>query len=270
MLRLVRRRASSGVTVRSNQKYRKPAPHGRERGRGGETSGREQDRDQDPPVLSRNPNCLPPQRDPGQAPGEEGREDPVGVHHRALRRVLALPEGRGALHRRPPGRGRVPDRRGARPPSQHFVLDRRPLLPGSRLRGLSGASAGRDRGVPRQSRCRRERQRLPVRLRPLRVRGIARRRPRRPRGHGPQPDQRAGRGLRVGPGRREPRDDRRHGSARVLRELPAPPAGAPRHPRRGRRQPAPGLDHPAQPARGGRAGHRLLRGPGPPDLWSGR
>ena len=70
------------------------------------------------------------------------------LHHGALRRVLALAEGRRPLHRRPPRRGRLPDRRGARAPREHLVVDGRALLPGARLRGLPRASAGGDRGVP--------------------------------------------------------------------------------------------------------------------------
>ena len=88
-------------------------------------------------------------RDPQQCPsGAAERKVALRLHHRALRRVLALPEGRRALHRRPPRRGRLPDRRGAGPPRRHLFLHRRALLPGARLRGLSRASAGGDRGVP--------------------------------------------------------------------------------------------------------------------------
>ena len=50
----------------------------------------------------------------------------------------------------------------------------------------------RSRGPPRGRRL----DRAPVRLRPLRVRGLAGRRPRERRGDGPQPHPRAGRGLR--------------------------------------------------------------------------
>src|SRR4029077_10353577 len=40
----------------------------------------------------------------------ERASEPVQVHPRPLRRVLALAEGRGPVHRRPSRRGRLPDR----------------------------------------------------------------------------------------------------------------------------------------------------------------
>ena len=82
------------------------------------------------------------------AAGRARPPDPLRLHLVALRRVLALAEGRRAVHRRPPRRGRLPDRRGARAPREHVVLDRRALLAGARLRGLPGAPGGRARGVP--------------------------------------------------------------------------------------------------------------------------
>ena len=74
--------------------------------------------------------------DPG---GDERAPDALRLHPRPLRRVLALAEGRRAVHRRPPRRGGLPDRRGAGAPRQHVELDRRALLAGARLRGLPRA-----------------------------------------------------------------------------------------------------------------------------------
>ena len=74
--------------------------------------------------------------------------DAVELHPVALRRVLAFAEGRRPVHHRPPRRSGVPDGRGARPPGEHVELDRRPLLPGARLRGVPRAPAGGARGVP--------------------------------------------------------------------------------------------------------------------------
>ncbi len=68
-----------------------------------------------------------------------------------------------------------------------------------------------------RGRGRRRRRRSAVRLRPLRLRGLAGRRPRQRRGDRPQPHPRAGRGLRDGPRRRPPGDDRRARPARLLR-----------------------------------------------------
>ena len=172
----------------------------RENPRRGESCRREQDGHEvssGSAAHSQRHSRVAAQRPPGAAE----RQDALRLHHRALRRVLALAEGRRPLHRRPPRRGRLPDRRGAGPPRQHLVLDRRPLLAGARVRGLSGASAGGDRGVP-QPRRGAGRRRPAVRLRPLRVRGLAGRRPRERRGHRAQPHPRAGRGLRVGAGAR--------------------------------------------------------------------
>ena len=81
-------------------------------------------------------------------PTEGGPQSSLDVHPGPLRRVLPLSEGRRPVHRRPPRRGRVPDRRGARPPRQHVELDRRALLAGARLRGLSRAPGRRAGGVP--------------------------------------------------------------------------------------------------------------------------
>ena len=82
-------------------------------------------------------------------------EEPLRLHPGAFRRVLALPERRRPLHRRPPRRGRFPHRRGAGQESEHLVLDGGALLPGPRLRGVPGAAAGGDRGVPDDDRHRR-------------------------------------------------------------------------------------------------------------------
>ena len=133
--------------------------HGRESVRRGESTRREQDCDEDPPGFLDVPCGITRQRvgDPDQV--QEGSEDTFRVHHRALRRVFPLAEGCSPLHRRSSRRGRVPDGRGARPPRFDLFIDRRPLLPGTRLRGLSGASAGRDRGVPLPARRERRRPR---------------------------------------------------------------------------------------------------------------
>ena len=114
--------------------------------------------------------------------------DPLRLHPGALRRVLALAEGRGAVHRRPPRRGRLPDRRGARAPREHLVA--RPSC-ASRRRSASRASPS--------SRARRARStaarvaagltadaggvgRAALLARPERVRDRAGRRPRQRRG----------------------------------------------------------------------------------------
>ena len=84
------------------------------------------------------PAAAAPPRPPGA----------VRLHHLPLRRVLALPEGRRAVHRRPSRRGRLPDGGGARAPRVDVLQHRRALLAGARLRGLPRAAAGRPRGVP--------------------------------------------------------------------------------------------------------------------------
>src|SRR4051794_17401636 len=179
-------------------------------------------------------------KDRDHAPRRAGPPDLVGLHLLPLRRVLAVAEGRRAVRRRPPRRGGLPHRRGARPPREHIVLDRRALLPGARLRGLPRAPGGRPGGVPppppqgRPGQPHRGRHAaLLARPEPLRVRH--RGRPRQRRGDRAQGVALAGRGRDRGD--RGPREgaDRRHGPDGVLRLLPAPPADAARHPRRDRR-----------------------------------
>ena len=173
MLRLVRRRTPASVIGASFSR--------RESGRPGEIGRRDQDRDEVPTT-----------------------QKPFRLHPGAFRRVLALPERCRPLHRRPPRRGGLPHRRGARPPRQHLFLDRRPLLAGARLRGLPGAAAGRDRGVPDDDRRGRRGERRPaLQLRPLRARGLAQRRLLEPRGNRAQTDHRAG--QRLGRRARRPR-----------------------------------------------------------------
>ena len=75
--------------------------------------------------------------DPSRAPRGQRPPDPLRLHPGALRRVLALAEGRRAVHRRPPRRGRLPDRRGARAPREHLVARRSCA---SRRRSASRAS----------------------------------------------------------------------------------------------------------------------------------
>ena len=127
------------------------------------------------------PSARPPRQRHQRAP------EPLQVHPGPLRRVLALAEGRRAVHRRPPRRGRLPDRRGARAARQHVELDRRALLPGARLRGLSRAAGGRARGIPPRARQDRRARRVvavgaAVLARPERVRDGAGRRPPERRG----------------------------------------------------------------------------------------
>ena len=88
-------------------------------------------------------------REPRAAPRPPG---PLRLHPGALRRVLALAEGRRAVHRRSPRRGRVPDRRGAGAAGQHVLEHGRALLAGARLRGLPRAPAGGPRRVPPRGR----------------------------------------------------------------------------------------------------------------------
>ncbi len=101
-----------------------------------------------PNEARRHPN----ERSPAAGRRHERASEPVEVHPRALRGVLALAEGRRAVHRRPPRRGRVPDGRGARAPREHVELDGRALLTGARVRGLSRAAGGRARGIPPRAR----------------------------------------------------------------------------------------------------------------------
>ena len=182
--------------------------------------------------------------------------EPVEVHPGALRRVLALAEGRRPVHRRPPRRGRLPDRRGARPPRQHLELDRRALLPGARLRGLPRAAGRRARGIPARATPRRAaggRRAPPTPLFSLdqnefeaalaadhlNVEETARK---------VSPQRRWRRSIDAIVGRREGAR-RGHRPDGLLRQLPAPPADAARPARRGRREPLPGG---AQPPRADR------------------
>ena len=70
--------------------------------------------------------------------------------------------------------------------SQALGFEGYPELQQAAIEEYRSRGAGRDRELDRAA----------VRLRPLRVRGLAGRRPRERRGDGPQPDPRAGRGLR--------------------------------------------------------------------------
>ena len=178
-----------------------------------------------------------------------GPPEPLHVHPGALRRVQPLAEGRRPVHRGPPRRGGLPDGRGARAPRQHVELDRRALLAGARVRGLSRAPGLGPRGVPAQARRpRRARRRGDAALlaRPEPVRDGARRRPRQRGG-----DRAQGVALRRR-GRdqdgRERREDphRRHGPDGVLRLLPPAPADAARPAGRGRGQPVAGGPRPAR------------------------
>src|SRR3954453_8679657 len=178
-------------------------------------------------------------KDRDHAPRRPGPPDPLGLHLLPLRRVLAVPEGRRAVRRRPPRRGGLPHRRGARPPREHVLLDRRALLPGARLRGLPRAPGSRARRVPPPppqggpgQPHRGRHAALLVGPEPVRVghRG----RPRERRGDRAQGVALAGRGRHRGGRRAREGADRRHGSDGVLRLLPAPPADAARHPRRDR------------------------------------
>ena len=200
----------------------------------------------------RNPSPMKRTLTPPSAGPTDGHQTPLRLHPGSLRRLLALPEGRRPVHRRPPRRGRLPDRRGARPPREHLELDRRALLPGARLRGLPGAPGLGARGVPpplgRAARRPGERH-AAVLARPHGVRGCARRRPRQRRGDRAQavPPRRRGRDRRD---RRRGEDpDRGHRPDGVLRLLPAPPADAARPPGRDRRQPVAGGAGPPGPDR---------------------
>ena len=75
--------------------------------------------------------------DPSRAPRGQRPPVPLRLHPGALRRVLALAEGRRAVHRRPPRRGGLPDGGGARAPREHLVA--RPSC-ASRRRSASRAS----------------------------------------------------------------------------------------------------------------------------------
>ena len=77
----------------------------------------------------------------------------VGLHPRSVRGVLAVAEGRRPVHRRSSRGGRVPDCRGAGAACRHVELDRRALLAGARVRGLSGASGGGARRVQASHPC---------------------------------------------------------------------------------------------------------------------
>ena len=203
--------------------------------------------------------ATPPtdRRRPARSPvnGHQRAPEPLQVHPGTLRRVLALAEGRRAVHRRPPRRGRLPDRRGAGAPRQHLELDRRALLPGARLRGLPRAAGGRARGIPPRER---QGRRGPaaasplgaaVLARPERVRDGARRRPPERRGDRAQGLAQLRRGADRGDRRGREGARRRHRPDGLLRQLPAPPADAARPARRRRREPLAGG---AQPPRADR------------------
>ncbi len=155
--------------------------------------------------------------------------EPFAVHPDPLRGVLALAEGRGAVHRGPSRRGCLPDRGGARASRQHFQLDRRALLASARLRGLPRAAGGGARRVPSHARSPAvhgpsETLRAAVLTRSERVRD----------GPGGGPSERRGdRAQGVPPGGGCPdRGDRERGEGArgghrpdgVLRKLPAPSA----------------------------------------------
>ena len=181
--------------------------------------------------------------------------EPLQVHPGALRRVLALAEGRRPVHRRPSRRGRVPDRRGARAPREHLSSTRSCA---SRRRSASRASPS---------------------CRPPRARNTAactRRPPRSGHGASSTPlfslDQNEFESALAADhvnvedtARKVSRSsveavidaivERREGARRrnrpdgVLRQLPAAPADAARSARRGRRQPLAGGARPARPDR---------------------
>ena len=199
---------------------------------------------------------------PVPSPADERPPDALRLHPRPLRRVLALAEGRRPVHRRPPRRGRLPDRRGAGAPRQHVVLHRRALLPGARIRGLPRAPAGRARGVPARRPPARatDESGAAVLARPER-RTSPRWPPttstsRTPRGKSSR--SRGGGGDRRDRGRGQD-PDRRHRPDGVLRLLPAPPADAARPPSRAGGQPLAGGAGPHHAHRRGDAGDRAVR-----------
>ncbi|CAA9484726.1 MAG: Transcriptional regulator, partial [uncultured Solirubrobacteraceae bacterium] len=203
------------------------------------------------------------------APGRSGPPDPFGVHLLALRRVLALAEGRGPVRRRSPRGGGLPHGGGARPPCQHVVVDGGALLAGARLRGLSRAPGRRARGVPPvgPSGLRRHRRRCrPVvlaRPQPVRVGGG-----RRPRQRGGDRPARLARRRRDGGGGHRggrARARRRHRPDGVLRVLPAPPADAARRARGDRGVAVAGGALAPRPHRRLDARHRPLGGTSAPD-----
>ena len=206
--------------------------------------------------------------DPSRAPRGQRPPVPLRLHPGPVRRVLAIPEGRRAVHRRSPGRGGLPDGGGTRAAREHLVVDRRALLTGARLRGLPRAADGGARGVPARGRGGPGRRRrlgaAAVLARPERVRDRDRRRSRQRRGDGPQGLPHRRRGVRRGDLRVRARARGRHRPDGVLRELPAAPADAARRPGRHRRQPVAGG---AEPPRADRRGHRrhrpLRRAPAP-------
>ena len=193
------------------------------------------------------------------------------VHPDPLRGVLALAEGRGAVHRRPPRRGRLPDRRGARAPRQHLELDGRALLPGARVRGLPRAAGRGARRVPARARHGRQCHRsangssaplfsldqnefeTALAADHLNVEETARKVSRARRRGADRGDRQRREGARGG-----------HRPDGVLRQLPAPPADAAGPARGGRRKPLPGG---AQPPRAHRLEHArdraLRRAPAP-------
>ena len=222
------------------------------------------------------------------AAGRAGPPDAVRLHQLALRRVLPVAEGRRPVRRRSSRRGRVPHGRGARPPRQHVVVHRRPVLAGARVRGLPRAPGGRAGGVPARASPPAARARdggAAVLARHERVRGRRRRRPRQRGGHRAARVALRGRGRDRARRQQRARPDRGHRPDGVLRLLPAAPADAARHPRGDRRLAvaggalAPGPDRrrharrrpvgrPAAPA--GRAGHEDRAAPQGPDAGDRR
>jgi hypothetical protein len=165
--------------------------------------------------------------------------------------VLALPEGRGAVHRRPSRRGSLPNCRGACAACEHLELNRRSLLSSAWLRGLPRVAGGGARRVSpractaRQGGCHRKLGSL-VLARPERVRDGIGRRPLERRGDGPQGVPPGGRGAHRGDRERREGAGGRHRPDGVLRKLPASSVDAARLARRRRRQ---SLARGAQPSR---------------------
>ena len=269
MLRFVRRRASSGVTAPIQPQMSRlnnadaplrpsdPAsqlaiprrPEGK--GRRGETSGREQDRDQDPPAGSRTRTASAATA-PRPSAREEGREDAVGVHHQRLDKSLAFKKDVTRYivdHLDEAAYQTAEDWPAARTP-------RPPPSSTSQALGFEGCpelSRPRSRSTGRTRRAV-ARQRLTAQLRPLRFEASL------AADHGNLEDSpnlttsgrtcvsalAASRVMIIG------MDQLAffasylatcwRGSTSVPRSSPA----------------RAGLDHPAQPARAGRAGHRLL------------
>ena len=112
--------------------------------------------------------------------------------------------------------------------SQALGFEGYPELQQAAIEEYRNATVGRQRH--------RRRRRGALLLRPLRARGLARRRPLEPRGNRAQPHPRAGRRRRRRARRSAARRDRRRRPDGLLRQLPAPHPQPARHPRRDRRQ----------------------------------